>query len=107
MKKYKYLGVNGKECCVLSSLLPFDALIPEEIEQTDFNHSCTNWCGRDTIDRTLTFISEDYKIGRKIILPKEIRYKGFDSDWGRQYDWSFVVKEIWELYEDAEYKDSL
>lgn len=98
-KKYKMLGVNTEylTCCVLESLLPFDAIIvKEDIEATDFTHSSTNWNGCDSIPRTLWCMGMK-ETGRKFKLKYEIIFAGTDGDMGTYYDWTFPVDEIREL----------
>ena len=96
MKKHIMLGVNGNNCCKLSCMLPFDQLAPAEIEESDFTHGSTNWCGKDDIERTLSLIKMK-QTGRKIILKNPIVFHGKDYDWGHEYPWTFHVKEIHEL----------
>ena len=96
MKKYMMLGVNGLRCCILSCLIPFNNLIPDEIEASDFNHRSTNWCGYDYIGRTLDMI-EMKQTGNVIVLDNPIVFQGQDYDWGHSYEWLFTVNEIHEL----------
>ena len=96
MKKHTMLSVNGNHCCELICLLPFDQLVPSEIEASDFTNSATDWCGKDYIERTLSMI-EMKQTGRKIVLEKPIVFHGVDHDWGHEYPWTFHVKEIHEL----------
>ena len=90
------LGVNNNECCVLKCLLPFDSLVKNEIEASDFEHSCFNWCGHGAIDRTLDGI-EMKQTGNAIVLDNPIAFHGKDYDCGHCYNWTFIVKEIHEL----------
>lgn len=90
------LGVNKNKCCILTCLIPFNNLIPDEIEVSDFNHDCTNWNGCDDIERTLRFI-ETKQTGNVIVLDNPIVFRGVDNDWGHSYEWLFEVKEIHEL----------
>lgn len=95
MKKYKFLGINSKsgKCCVLSCVVPFDKLIPDLIEASDFSHSSTNWGGRDDIERTLKL--EGLQLtGNKILLKEPLRYTGTDYDHGHCYGWNFFVDAI-------------
>ena len=96
MKKHIMLGVNGDNCCELKCIIPFDQLVPHELEASDFSHSATNWCGNDDIARTLGILGMK-QTGRKIILKKPIVFHGNDHDCGHVYSWSFAVKEIHEL----------
>lgn len=97
MKKYTFLGVNKfNRCCILYCIVPFDSLIADEIEASDFIHSSTNWCGCDDVDRALKIINK-VPTGKKIELPKPIVYNGSDYDCGHNYSWRFEVNEIWEL----------
>lgn len=90
------LGVRGSQCCVLTCLLPFEKLIGEKLSRSDFNHYSTDWNGRDDIERTLS-IEKLKPTGRKIELEKPIYFRGYDTDMGHRYDWSFPVLEIWEV----------
>ena len=92
------LGVNSEnnKCCKLLCIIPFDNLIPSELEADDFIHDATNWCGQDEIERTLGFIKMK-QTGRKIALDNPITFRGSDSDWGRECPWQFEVDEIYEL----------
>ena len=96
MKKHIMLGVNNNKCCILKCLLPFDALISNKIESSDFENSCSNWCGCDAIDRTLDIIKMK-QTGNVIVLDNPIVFQGQDYDWGHSYEWLFEVKEIHEL----------
>lgn len=98
MKKHVTLGVNGTKCCLLSCLLPFDGLVPEELTTSDFTHDATNWCGCDDIDRTLN-LRHLRMTGRTITPPHPLHFCGTDSDMGHYYSWGFVVKTIHELEE--------
>lgn len=100
MKKYITLGVNSKSnrCCILLCIVPFNNLVPSELEADDFIHDATNWCGQDEIKRTLGII-EMKQTGKKIVLNKPIVFYGNDDDWGRAYPWQFEVDEIHELKE--------
>lgn len=101
MKKNIMLGVNSKTnyCCKLACLLPFDGLVPSELEKSDFTHSSTDWCGQDEIKRTLDIIKMK-QTGKKIILDKPIVFYGSDADMGHVYPWKFEVNEIHELVEE-------
>ena len=103
MKKHTYLGVSEshRSCCLLYSLLPFDSLVPDELERSDFIHRSTNWGGGDDIDRTLKFEKKIPTI-RKIVLKKPLVFDGKDYDWGHYYPWSFSVHEIWELKDSTD-----
>lgn len=96
MKNYTFLGVSNNRCCILSCLLPFNRLVPDEIESSDFDHDCTDWCGSDSIDRTLKILKKA-PTGKKIKLSKPIFFTGSDYDCGIYYPWKFEVDEIWEL----------
>ena len=100
MKKHTMLGVNSNthSCCILTCLVAFDNLIPEELEENDFIHDATNWNGQDDIDRTLGIINMK-QTGKKIILNKPLQFTGADQDMGHSYSWRFVVDEIHELIE--------
>ena len=100
MKKYMMLGVDSKtnSCCKLSCLIPFNSLVPSEIEANDFTHSASNWCGRDEIERTLGFLKMK-QTGKKIVLDKKIEFRGADYDMGHTYNWEFEIDEIHELEE--------
>lgn len=100
MKKNIMLGVNSKSnrCCKLFCIVPFNNLIPSEIESDDFIHDATNWCGQDEIKRTLKLIKMK-QTGNIIVLDKPIVFHGYDYDWGREYLWHFEVDEIHELEE--------
>ena len=100
MKKDIMLGVNSKSnrCCKLLCLVPFERIVPSEVEATDFIHSATNWCGNDEIKRTLELIKMQ-QTGNKIILDKPIVFHGSDYDCGREDPWKFEVNEIHELEE--------
>ena len=98
MKKHVMLGINSitNECCILFCLLPFNILIPSEIESSDFTSQATNWGGRDEIERTLDIINMK-QTGKKIYLDKKIKFEGADSDMGHTYPWKFEIDEIHEL----------
>ena len=98
MKKHVMLGVNSKtnQCCELHCLLSFDKLIDQQLEASDFKHSATNWCGCDSITRTLSF-SNMNQTGRKIVLDDNIVFSGSDFDMGHEYPWKFEIDEIHEL----------
>lgn len=98
MKKSIMLGVNSKRnrCCELRCLLPFEKLIPSELEESDFSASATNWGGND-IDRTLGIIQMK-QTGRKIMLDNPITFHGWDYDrWSQTLPWECEVDEIHEL----------
>jgi len=96
MKKHTMLGVNKNECCILTCLIPFNNLAPNEIEASDFVHRSTNWNGRDKIERTLDVVQMK-QTGNVIVLDSPIVFRGADKDWGHTYRWSFEVNEIHEL----------
>lgn len=96
MKKHVMLGVTGNQCCLLISLLSFSSLTPEEVEASDFIHDSTNWCGCDSIERTLK-LKKLVATGNKITLPHHITFHGYDEDWGHTYPWEFRVNEIHEV----------
>ena len=100
MKKHIMLGVNSRSnrCCKLFCLLPFEKIIPSEVEVSDFIHDATNWGGQDEIKRTLDIIKMK-QTGNKIILENPIVFHGQDYDWGRTDYWHFRVDEIHELKE--------
>ena len=97
MKKHIMLGVNTKEntCCIIECLLPFNQLKPDEIEDSDFNYSATNWCGRDDIQRTLS-LENLTCTGNILKLPAPITVRGADSDMGHTCPWQFSFTEIHE-----------
>lgn len=98
MKKHIMLGCNKKSgrCCILKCLLPFEQLVPNELESSDFEHDATNWCGNDDINRTLSI--EHLKLtGRFIPLSNSIRFRGCDYDMGHTYPWTFDVTDIYEV----------
>ena len=100
MKKYKYLGVNGNYCCILTTFVSFD-IISEEINNiaaSDFKHDSTDWCGQDKIERTIRL--KNFCIGRKIKLNRPITFHGTDYDMGHSYSWHFTIKEIWEVVDN-------
>ena len=101
MKKYLMLGVNSNnnKCCELKCLLPFSALIPKELEASDFIHNATNWGGCDDISRTLD-IHRMKPTGSKYVLVDPIRFHGCDYDCGMSTSWCFKVDEIWEIEEE-------
>ena len=99
MKKHIFLGVkNGKKCCILNCLLPFDELNKniDELESSDFEHESTDWCGCDDIERTLK-IRNLTLTDRKLTLNKPITFEGYDSDMDHQYHWHFSINEIYEV----------
>ena len=98
MKKHMYLGVSGNEACVLESLVDFDTLnlYIADIESSDFVHGSTNWCGRDTVERTCKIYAFELT-GRRIQLSKPIVFRGTDYDMGHQYGWEFRVDTICEV----------
>lgn len=100
MKKHTMLGVNSKtnRCCKLSCLIAFDNLNLDDLEESDFVHEATNWCGQDEIERTLKCIKMK-QTGRKLTLTEPLRFTGVDYDCGHEYSWRFAVDEIHELVE--------
>ena len=100
MRKDIMLGVNSKSdrCCKLFCIIPFDNLVPSDIEADDFIHDSTNWCGQDEIKRTLGIIKMK-QTGKKIVLDEPIVFRGRDYDMGHVYAWQFEVDEIHELEE--------
>lgn len=98
MKKHLMLGVNSKTqmCCTLECLLPFEQLDEQNLEEKDFAHGATNWCGQDEIKRTLV-IHGAKETGRVIKLDRPLVYSGIDHDMGHEYPWRFHVDEIREL----------
>lgn len=98
MKKYKMLGVNTERltCCILECLLPYDKIINEDIEASDFTHYSTNWNGCDSIPRTLSYKNLK-QTGRKFKLKNKISFNGTDADMGHYYNWTFTIDEIREL----------
>ena len=97
MKKHIMLGVDPtrQHCCILTCLLPFDMLVPDEIEPDDFGYDATNWNGRDTIQRTLD-LKNCKCTGRVIRLKNPITYHGVDSDMGLENRFAFKFTEIHE-----------
>lgn len=103
MKKYKFLGMNtaDNKCCVLSCMIPFDKLIPDELEASDFSHYSTNWGGRDDIERTLKL--EGLQLtGKKILLKEPLAFSGEDHDSGFRYGWTISVDVIAETADAPE-----
>ena len=100
MKKHIFLGVNTKTnvCCILYCLLPFDMLVPDEIEKSDFGYDCTGWNGCDNIERTLSHLNRT-RTGNVITLNTPIDVHGIDSDMGHEYRWTFEFTEIHETKE--------
>lgn len=100
MRKDIMLGVNSKSnrCCKLLCLVPFERIMSSEVEESDFIHDSTNWCGCDEIKRTLKIIKMK-QTGKKIVLDKPIVFHGSDYDMGHVYPWQFEVDEIHELEE--------
>lgn len=97
MKKHIMLGDDSKgNCCILECLLPFDQLIPDEIESSDFKHDATNWGGCDDMKRTLS-IKHLTLTGRVIHLNNPIWFCGTDTDMGHSYNWYFNVIDIYEV----------
>lgn len=103
MKRYRTLGVYspGNTCCILSCLLPFDELDPDNLESSDFRHSSTNWCGCDSVDRTLA-VEHLSLTGREIKLKKPLHFYGEDHDCGHIYPWSMSIDTIKEVKRDGE-----
>ena len=103
MKKYKFLGLNtaDNKCCVLSCMIPFDDLVPDELEASDFSHSTTGWCGRDKIERTLKLEGLQFT-GKKILLKEPLAFFGEDHDSGFRYGWTFFVDAIAETVDAPE-----
>lgn len=102
MKKYTMIGINsiprrsGKTyCCILKCLLPFEKIVKEDIEASDFFHSSTNWGGCDELQQTIS-IEKLRLTGRSICLENPIIFHGADYDHGHNYGWSFTVNEICE-----------
>lgn len=100
MKRHIMLGVNTKtnNCCIVECLLPFDQLIPNEIEKGDFSYDCTGWNGCDSIERTLKLLNRT-QTGRSIHIKTPIEIHGIDSDMGHEYRWTFEFTEIRETKE--------
>lgn len=94
MKKNTYIGLdkNGKHCCLLYSHLSYDVINNNlaDLEEDDFVHDCTNWCGCDEVDRTLHAKNLSLT-GRKIYLPHNLDFCGYDDDMGHRYSWEFSV----------------
>ena len=99
MTKHMMLGVNENYCCVLYCLFSFDDLELDKLESSDFTHKSTNWCGRDTVERTLTLMKMK-KTGRYYKLETPLIFMGNDCDCGHVYPWEFEVTEIWEVTND-------
>lgn len=90
------LGVNGQECCILSCLIPFNQLDFNNIKSSDFVHGATNWCGFDSIKRTIELMQIEFT-GNKQKLSFPITFIGEDFDHGKYYPWEFTINEIWEI----------
>lgn len=97
MKKHIMLGVKAdtNRCCILYCLLPFNMLVPDEIETGDFGYEATNWCGNDDIQRTLSILNRELT-GNSIKLPNPITVYGADNDSGLEHRWQFSFNEIHE-----------
>lgn len=98
---FELLGVNSqtKQCCILkSSRLTFPQLLSLLKQYPDiqlaFEHSATNWEGRDSTERTLE-LKRFRRTGRKI--PYTTIIYGADHDMGHTYHWSFLIDEIHEI----------
>lgn len=100
MKKYIMLGVNKEtgRCCILKSIIPFSYLVSDEIEESDFTYSATDWGGCDEVSRTLR-IMHLTRTRNIIKLNKPIHVYGVDRDMGREYGWAFEFTEIHEVKE--------
>lgn len=103
MKKHVMLGVYspGNTCCVLICLLPFDKLEPDDLEPSDFRHYSTNWCGCDSIERTLE-LRHLSLTGREFKLKKPLQFHGEDHDCGHVYPWTMLVDTIKEVQVDED-----
>lgn len=110
-KKKFVLGVNTSEhscpdkCCILISEYTFDEL-PEIIDATMFEHTSTNWAGRDDLKRTLE-IAEVNLTGRKRVLRTPMVFTGTDYDWGKTYPWTFQVNELHEVVDSSVAREAL
>ena len=106
MKKNVYLGLDstGEYCCILESHLSFNVIKNniQDLEETDFNHSATNWSGKDDLDRTIK-LRKITLTGRKVLLPHEMVFIGSDYDMGHEYGWKFTVSQIAETTDKMEY----
>lgn len=99
MKKNCFLGVNPNgRCCLLFTLASFEQLIEnkDDIDETDFAYSATNWCGCDDIDRTCK-LRGLHLTGRVLQLPHAILHGGSDYDYGHSYHWTFTFNKIMEV----------
>lgn len=100
-----YLGLDFKRenCCVLHSDFDFETIQKyiDSFDDTHFKHESTNWCGRDTVDRTLK-LSHLKLTGRELILPKTLQFGGIDYDMGHEYGWTFSVSVLLEAEEDEQ-----
>ena len=76
--------------------MPIDELDLDKLESSDFTHKSTNWCGCDTIERTLALMKMK-KTGRYYKLETPLIFMGNDCDCGHVYHWKFEVTEIWEV----------
>lgn len=90
------LGVNENQCCLLYSHTPFECMNNSIIKYVHFRHDCTNWCGKDTIERTLKLTGIKLT-GNKLKLSEPLVFNGSDDDWGITRPWEFEVKELWEI----------
>lgn len=103
MKKNVFLGIdrNKQYCCILETFLTFKQMCknPEDIEQSDFVHGATNWCGKDDISRTLEI--KKWKIkGDYLTLPEPLIFSGYDEDFGHRYSWKSEVAIIAQVEEE-------
>lgn len=108
MKNYKYIGLsnNRLEACILTSNLSFEDLKKKSLKNSDFNHDCTNWEGRDDLCRTLE-LSNLRLTNNMLELTEPLVFKGEDPDMGHVYKWSFKVKYIIEAkrkYNKSDYE---
>lgn len=99
MRKNVYVGTRGKMACVLESIACFDNLVAhaEEVEESDFVHSATNWGGCDDLERLLgleglCLTGRSFKPGRNLV------FCGVDYDHGVENGWHFRVDTIREAY---------
>ena len=98
MNKNIVLGINKNECCILKTLASFHKIEVEKnfLEESDFEHSSTNWSGKDDTARTVE-LNEYHLTGKRVILDKPLIFKGKNPDHGKEYDWKFEVLELWEV----------
>lgn len=96
MQKHIMLGVNGDRCCLLRCLIPFDGLIGQNLEVSDFWYAATADGGSDTIYRTLA-LKALVRTGREIVLDEPLYFRGQDAGCGHMFSWTFPVTKICEV----------